>query len=334
MAILDDYEQEFLMALKKRILDGSTPQRTPRRVFIARPIWGMVLAILVVVIVGVLAIGPQRVIAAVRQVFGYIPDIGFVEDSSVLRALETPVTLEREGIRLTVEQAVADSNQTVIFYTVEGLSPEAASSQGEAAQTGSFAHLLLTDGSSLSQTGGDGNGWETGYQARLVFPPLNAGIEELTLVIPRLQTMPAGAAPEDWQLSLRLKPDPEGLAVLPVFEIRSPTPTLSQPVQNHVEDAPQNTPTAEATRVPQEDVQFIAEKVVLMGDHYLYTGRVEWSREDYSVKAIESDQVKLFDPDGNELYIKPASSETERTDPQANWIPWAYQPAAQPSAAR
>ena len=97
----------------------------------------VLLAVLALMVATLLAVGPERALAALGRLLGYIPGVGFVEDAQVLRAIPAPVSQEREGVRLVVEQAVADSQRTIIVYKVDGLSPSAANSQGEDAPRGS-----------------------------------------------------------------------------------------------------------------------------------------------------------------------------------------------------
>ncbi|HEX7393449.1 MAG TPA: hypothetical protein VF313_00840, partial [Anaerolineaceae bacterium] len=72
--------------------------RKPRPFFGLRPAWSIALAILSLMIIATLAIGPQRVYAAVLQLFGYIPGVGIVDQSSPIRVLAEPVSVTRDGI--------------------------------------------------------------------------------------------------------------------------------------------------------------------------------------------------------------------------------------------
>ncbi|MDD5370582.1 MAG: hypothetical protein PHQ40_15980 [Anaerolineaceae bacterium] len=50
---------------------------------------GLLLAIAVIIT----AVGPERVLAAVRGLMGYIPGVGFVQDSETSRVPAAPVSL-------------------------------------------------------------------------------------------------------------------------------------------------------------------------------------------------------------------------------------------------
>ncbi len=68
-------------------------------------------AILAPMIIGTLVIGPQRVYAAVLQLFGYIPGVGIVDQNSPIRLLAEPVSITRDGITVSVNQVVLTGNR-------------------------------------------------------------------------------------------------------------------------------------------------------------------------------------------------------------------------------
>jgi hypothetical protein len=184
----------------------------------------VLVAVLALIVATLLAVGPERALAALRGLLGYIPGIGLVDDSVGLRVLAEPVSETREGVTVTIEQVVADSHRTVVVYTADGLSVAAANSAGEGGPFGSTLSLRLRDGTTLEVVHEPGyggtpeplinaiqpeGGWPN-YASRLVYPSVDAQVDELTLIIPILETMPAGAAPENWELTFRLelaKPD-------------------------------------------------------------------------------------------------------------------------------
>ena len=52
---------------------------------------------------------------------GYIPGVGIVEQGAPLRVLAEPVTVEQQGISVTVSKVVADFTRTFISYRVDGI---------------------------------------------------------------------------------------------------------------------------------------------------------------------------------------------------------------------
>ena len=290
---------------------GASPAQ-PLRPFRMRLGWAVALGLLFVLIAATLIIGPQRVLAAFRSLFGYVPGIGLVENNAGLRLLAEPAQVERDGITLTVEQGAADSLHTIIVYQANGLSLAAANSQGEGAATGGPVVLLLPDGSILTATGWGGGGWGTGYRSRLVFPAIPAGVDEVTLMISRLETMPPGVAPEDWQISLRFKPAPPDMTVMPVYELSTPLPSISSPTP---EAATEPSPAATSTQSTQPNVSaqhgitLSLDQVIELEDGYLLQGSLSWTEQAGLSYADFLNSYMLVDANGQSIPGEPSQPE-------------------------
>ena len=173
------------------------------------------------------------VVYAVGRSLGYIPGMGIVEQAEGLRVLAEPVVVEREGITLTVTQALASSEKTVINYQVENI-PESALArdprEGETPDPRCYPteSLHLPDRTILSPTGGQGGGWGLGFHSRVVFDPLPADVNEVTLVVSCLRDTSPGMAPDNWQVPLAFVPAPPDMIVVPVVEITSSPPPASE----------------------------------------------------------------------------------------------------------
>ncbi len=199
-------EERLVKLLESRL---ETQEETPVRPFAgAIRRWfslpshrGLAVAALVLVLVSVALalIGPRRVWADIQRWMGYVPGIGFV-DLEETRVLTAPVAVNREGVTLRVEQVVAGPNATEIFVVTQGLP-----SRDEVRPPGGedFEPLLrLPDGRTLATTSFNLR-WSAGT---LTFPPLPDGVYDVTLELPRLPLVPAGAAPEAWSVPLDLRP--------------------------------------------------------------------------------------------------------------------------------
>lgn len=165
---------------------------TPRRR------WALGAAAVALVLLSALAVaGPARVWAQVQRLLGYVPGVGFV-DLDQARVLAAPVAVTREGVTLVVEQAIARPDGTTVTIRAEGLPPAGETpAQGEDRPA-----LRLPDGRELAHWG-----FQLRYgEGTIEFPPLPEGVYRATLVLPRLPLVPAGAAPEDWQVPLVLQP--------------------------------------------------------------------------------------------------------------------------------
>jgi hypothetical protein len=157
---------------------------------------------LLAVTVALAGVGPQPVWADLQRLLDYVPGVGFVslEDTRVLMA---PVEVTRSGVTLRVEQVLARPDGTVIVIRSEGLPPEDQLWPHGAREDGDYQpRLRLSDGRTLVS-----ESWTLSLGAgTLEFPPLPAEVYRVTLELSRLPLVPAGAAPETWEVPLNLRP--------------------------------------------------------------------------------------------------------------------------------
>jgi hypothetical protein len=165
--------------------------------------WALAAAALLLILAVALAVaGPQRVLAGIQDLLGYVPGIGFV-DLEATRLLPAPVEVTRDGVTLRVEQVIAGPDRTKIVIRSDGLPPEDQLWPGGVHQEGNYQPLLrLPDGRTLTTST-----WTLRLGGgTLDFPPLPDGVYRATLELARLPLVPPGAAPENWQVPLDLRP--------------------------------------------------------------------------------------------------------------------------------
>ncbi|MHB8779034.1 MAG: eIF2A-related protein [Anaerolineales bacterium] len=245
----------------------------------ARPVMVIVIVLLALSLL-------TGVVYAIGRLTGYIPGVGFVQTNS-LRVLAEPVSQTREGITVSIEQVVVDSERTIIIYKTEGLTIAAANSKGEGGPFGAPTSLRLPDGTNLETSPDNGyggtpeplinnihteGGWPN-YVWRLVYPPVPAGMNELTLSIPILQTMPAGAAPENWEITFHLKPAPPDMAFALITELAPSTPPQAEPSSSGVTGTPALSNTASLN-----GFTFKLENVIELDDGFVFTGNLSWDK--------------------------------------------------------
>jgi hypothetical protein len=161
-----------------------------------------VAGLLLAVTVTVTAIGPQRVLASIQQLLGYVPGIGFV-DLQATRLLVAPVEVARDGVTLRVEQVTARPDRTEVVVCSRGLPPEDQLWPGGARGEDDYEPVLrLPDGRTLAT-----RTWTLRLgSGTLEFPPLPDSIYRVVLELARLPLVPADAAPENWAVPLDLQP--------------------------------------------------------------------------------------------------------------------------------
>lgn len=169
------------------------------------PVWTIVFSLLILLTVSTLVIGPQRVFAAVRGLFGYIPGVGIVDQSAPIRILAEPVSVTRAGITVSVNQAVLTDTETRIGFGISGV-PLSAYPHGEkVAGCSDREYLLLPDGTRINPNA-----------------PIPTNAKQATFVLPCISNTLPGSVPTNWQIPLRFIPAPPDLVILPVIDVTAP----------------------------------------------------------------------------------------------------------------
>ncbi|MBI1793497.1 MAG: PD40 domain-containing protein [Chloroflexi bacterium] len=287
----------------------------------ARP----VLTIVIIVLALSLLTG---VAYAIGRLTGFIPGIGFVE-TSALRVLAEPVAVSRDGITVSIEQVVVDSERTVIVYKTEGLMIEAANSKGEGGGPFGSEHFLrLPDGTVLKEEPDAGysgtpeplinqvqteGGWPN-YVWRLVYPSVPLDVNELTLVIPVLQNMPLGAAPENWEVTFRLKPAPPDMTFAPITVL----PTVNASITETGEAAP----PALSNVAAFNGFTFQLDNVVELADGFVFTGNLSWDDSAFPTgKGIIAEAVipTMTDASGQQIPVEEVRLDAPYSEYKTSW---------------
>jgi hypothetical protein len=190
---------EFAEALWQQIAAHPQPQPPPsRRItpLLTRPVWAAVI-VLLVVLLGIAVIGPQKVVAAFRSLFGYVPDIGFVQDPNTIRMVDLPVRVERDGVVVSVENGLADAQGLHLSLTLEGL-PAEQSFFAPSFIKKERPYLILPSGRHLQLL----QGLTSRGRAQYVFDVIPIDIDQVVLVLPGLQNDPTA---NDWQIPIWLR---------------------------------------------------------------------------------------------------------------------------------
>lgn len=209
----------FADSLRAKILDRAAGRRpAPRPLPLA---WRWALAALLLLVITVLAIGPQRVMAAIRDLFGevYVPGVGLVSDAAPLRTIDGPVTVAGEGATLTIRQVLLSADETLIVHRVEYHPPLDVPDENIMPICIFFNRLLLPNGTVLRPTSSFGEGNIFRYTWQETFWPIPAGVEDATLVISCLPNTAPDRFPEHWKVPLHftlLSPEVIAQSVLTV----------------------------------------------------------------------------------------------------------------------
>lgn len=268
-------DAEFLHSLRARfVAEGHASAIRPQensmknRKLISRLAWG-----LVVLALALSATNPI-VVNALKRLFGYVPNVGIIDQSSQVMVLSEPVTSTRDGFTLTVEQAVLSNETLTIVYSYTAPAdflfiPDPRGMFGDA------PYVLLPDGTRVDILAGKqvstADCPQCSMRYAMDFATIPNGTQAVTLQLPTLVAMQVGVAPENWSIPLELRAaGPDDIA--PVIEVEfTPQPTLTQPVQE-----------TQAIETPTETVNTYGitntfDKVAILPDGYVLYGTLAWS---------------------------------------------------------
>jgi hypothetical protein len=306
---------EFLTSLRARLADEAPrPVSWLERLGLTfhRPAWAASMVGLLLLI-SFYIVGPQRVLAAVQRLFGYIPGVGIVDTSAPIRVLAEPVTVTKKDIKITVASAFLSVNRTHIEFSIFGVPDSAYPSPKSGPGCIKANYLRLPDG---KQVGPDDSVYYP-VPSKEDFLPIPANVNDTVLVIPCIfNTMP-GTVPENWEIPLRFKPAPSDMALMPVIEL-SPSP------QAHPTGAEPTTKSNNGSSItPSTECNVVVQKVIETADGYILVGvfhplHGELSGPDgkFEIRDASGKNVDFSYPQDIKLDISGA---------KPNDIPWATQ---------
>ncbi|MGV8026378.1 MAG: TolB family protein [Anaerolineaceae bacterium] len=256
---------DFVNELGARLLKIYLSRKTKQvKNFRLRPAWVVTISVITLLIAGILLIGPDRVYAEMLKLFGYIPGIGIVDQAQPIRVLAEPVRVTRDGVTVSINQAVLTAENTQIDFGYSGVPLSAYSDKSIGCMEQEY--LRLPDGSTLD-----------------INAPFPANVNDATFVMPCIFNTLPNTVPTDWEIPISFIPLPEDTTVLPVIEL---TP-----------DSSGTTPTVDPTS--EEDTAFEFNEVIETDDGYILIG---WFRPHLAKgEKIQVNSVQYLDANGKNI---------------------------------
>jgi hypothetical protein len=171
--------------------------------------------IIAVLVIFVAVVGPQKVLAQMQALIGYVPGVGFV-DVNDTRVLLAPVSQTQGDVTVTVKQVMAGPEETYLVFGVDGLGapeellagfwPPDPDEDIQAWQERyntlwqTDGRLNLQDGTEVSNLNIQGAPWDGFY----TFPTLPPDVLSVKFEVTRLPGVPADKAPQGWSFDLEL----------------------------------------------------------------------------------------------------------------------------------
>lgn len=261
---------------------------------------------------------------AIGRFSGYIPGVGIIDQSAPLRVLAEPVTTTRDGVTITVTDAVLSADKTVIHVKVEGVPRDAYPSDESIGCMGN-ANLRLADGT-LLEGGYIGAGGWTHFENRLEYGPIPAQVNAAVLTFACIGFTRPGALPENWEMSVHFAPAPPDMTVAPVIELSTPTAPNTPAVTNIPAVDVTSTPVLSNT-MTLNGITLTLEKFVEVEGGYQLYGSLDLSKMSLPARSYFNAMVllTLTDANGDRVPFEAVQSEPQENsvyDP--NKTAWIY----------
>lgn len=243
-----DANPDFVHQLRHELVKGPVLMK-PRNVF--RPVWVMAF----VLILAILIFSVPGIAAAFGRVFGYVPEVGLVETTTGLRMLAEPVSVTREGIKLTITHVLVYEDRVELTYEVNGIDPVYGNTSdmcGAYHPENNFwsdadADLRLPDGTVVRRDYAGEYQSENRYAMKPIYAiHVPAEVTEMTMVLKCLPFTKLGSVPENWEVPFKLISIPAGTVLgHPVIEVEQPTQEVNASPTAEPASAPKVTMTLE-----------------------------------------------------------------------------------------
>lgn len=265
----------------------------------------------VAVVIAILASVPG-VVQAVKNLYGFIPGVGIVEQGTTLRILKEAVETNIDETKITVSQAVTDSDHLRLFYQIENIPAvdTATAKQSDVCQR--LPQLKLSDGSLLDAKTISGNFWGSGYSRQLEFAALPVDENSAVLVLPCLEGSLSTDGLNNIEIPLNFVTAPAELKVYSIVEL--PTPTAKE--------MPQETGSI------ADHISLVVDKYVQADGQIILMGSLSSDSQELGLSLVESQDIHLVDAAGQNVVI---SEDDTLPDPEidrsSQLIPLTYKTA-------
>jgi hypothetical protein len=267
-------------------------RNTSMKVSLARPFTSLLIALAALVAF-------SGAVYALGRTLGYLPGVGLVDSSTDIRILSEPVTATRDGISLTIENALVYPDRVELIYTVDGLPADSSGSDPALYCSGAAgdARLQLPNGNILERDR-TGKYPQNVYSMKPVYAAsVPAEVDQMTLLLDCLPGAKLGTAPENWSLPFQLTPVPAGTQLgEQVIEVE---PTAA-PVSSTLAETPATAePAAAAWSEPQVNVSLT--RIVPLAERTIFYFSLNTAEEDPALVSIMPASVAVIDSTGTEI---------------------------------
>jgi len=303
-------DNEFVNKLRNEL--ARRPVKMKSR-FTLKPAWAFAF---VIVAIALIASAPAAV-NALKKLFGYVPGVGLVDNSGGMRTLAEPASVTKDGVTLTVTQALVYADHVQLIFEVSGIAAEndgnyaSDAAENFTAFCGSpdgDAKLRLPDGTVIERVFGTDKYPENIFALKPAYETvIPTDVMEMTVVLKCIPWARLGAVPENWEVQLKLKYVPAGT-------------TIGEPVLDV-------TPSA-SSLASDQGLNVTLDKVVPQDDLYSFYFTIAPEQADESVLAYFPATASMVDATGQNIslvYMHPFPGSQDVSEP------WELQSVAKPA---
>lgn len=282
--------------------------------------WGLALAMLLAMVV----VASPRAAALLKQWLGYVPGVGFVQSGETLRVLAAPVTIEKDGLQVSIEKGTADVQHTILLQRIKRYTdPDRLGERY--CQTP--ARLVLPDGTVVEEVSYEttwdntNNSTSNEYLGRYEFNALPAGQLDAVLETPCVLFDSKYA---DFKFDLHFKQADAG-QVLSVIEL--PT-QVSTPPSETPQTPPVTLPSPQGNSVSiaaasVEGFTIVLESETALDDGYILTGSYQWTDPRFDGFSLYPPVLQVQDANGADVNVELVDPVAMNSDPAIKKLPFA-----------
>ena len=329
-----DARPEFVTRLRYELTSRPAKKKTGLTL---KPAW----AVAFVLLAAMLLVSTPPVVSALRQLFGYVPEVGLVENTGNLRMLAEPVSVTRDGVTLTVKNVFVYPDRVELIYEVAGIDPSDDGSQasdystnptafcggvniGETAIKDGDARLLLPDGTVLEREYTSLYPQNAFAMTPVYQASIPANVTEMTMILNCIPWARRGAVPEGWSVPFELKAVPPGTVIgAPVIAVNATSVPVT--TQSTVTAAP--APASASVGSAPVKLGFTLEQAVQTANGPVFYLRLHVENPDPAMKTAFPRDVYVIDSQGQKIQYMNNTPYSENPA-----TVWEYVPTAKPAA--
>jgi hypothetical protein len=237
------------------------------------PAWQFGLAMVALLFVVVFAIGPTDVYARIRSLLGFVDGFGTVSSEETVRTLSFPVSQTKDGVTVTVYDALFTSEKTALRYNISGLNNSDYVFGPDQKECIEPEKIRLPDGTIQS-----------------IQSPIPDSVNSFELILACIPGTVIGNVPDDWIIPVTINHDLGSKIVYPLEET---TPKVEETI-------------ALTEQESFADIYIEVGRVVKTDDSYILIGTevtrrpTGWTviRTDLTITDADGKPVEFTDPDG------------------------------------